>query len=293
MRKGCLWIAVGLLWVDCGFTKEVSTEPDFSPCNGFQIGLGGSYNSVSVDQYLSGTGVSDVFTSGVLVATGQAGGPAVPYRETKSIFSPEGQVGYFKHFDDSFWFWGGKFFYQYLGLAFSNGPIDSLQTGAFTTVSGVDSFIGNAIIQSSQTLVNHELVLMPFIGRSFYDTHIYLGAGAVVFQADFHQYNFIGFADINGVHTDVTGTPANFSNSRWMWGGGGQLGVTHYLHPSWFLDFAYTYLVTAHYTFRDSEPFTSTLLSGGTTYTNVGTAFIEARQRLIAQSFTAALNFLF
>jgi hypothetical protein len=237
--------------------------------------------------------VSDVYSSGVLVATGQAGGPATPFRETKSTFSPEGQIGYFRHFQNSVWFWGGKFFYQYLGLAFVNQPVDSLQAGNFTTVSGSNSFVGNALVQSSQSLVNHELVLMPFVGRSFNDTHLYLGGGAVVFQADFYQYNFIGFADINGTHEDITGAPTNFSNSKWMWGGGGQIGVTHYLNPNWFLDFAYTYLVTAHYSFQDTAPFSSTTVNGGTTYKNVGTALIDATQQIIVQSFTAVCNFVF
>ena len=30
-----------------------------------------------------------------------------------------------------------------------------------------------------------------------------------VFQVNFYQYNFIGFADINGVHNDITGSPRN------------------------------------------------------------------------------------
>jgi hypothetical protein len=294
MKRIALALCLVLPFVNYGFEREAPKKnPPILLHNGFQIGLGGSYNSVSLDQYGSGIGISTVTSSGTIVAEGEAGGPAVPYRETKSIFSPVGEIGYFRHFGSKPWFWGGKFFYQYLGLDFSDGPIDSLQSGAFTTVSGSDSFFGNAVIQSSQTLVNHELVLMPFIGRSFNNTHIYLGGGAVVFQVDFHQYNFIGFADVNGTHTDITGTPASFSNSEWMWGGGGQIGVTQYLNPAWFLDFSYTYLVTGHTSFQDSGAFSSSSMAGMTTYITSGTAYINATQRIIVQSLTAALNFLF
>lgn len=242
---------------------------------------------------MSGIGLTNVYNGATLVATGEAGGVTIPYRETKSIFSPEGEIGYSHHLWDSPWFLGGKFVYQYVGLTFSNGPIDSPQAGAFTTVSGTDDFFGNAIIQSSQTTVNHELVLMPFIGHSLNNTHFYLGAGAVVFQTTFNQYNFIGFADINGTHSDITGTPVNFTNSIWMWGGGGQVGATHYFTPRWFVNFAYSYLVTANYSFSDTEAFTSVTNSEGTNYTNVGTALVDATQRIIMQSLTIALNISF
>lgn len=295
MKKIGLIVCLFASIAHSSWAKEAAPgqSPVVSYPNQLQIGLGGSYNTVSLDQSMSGVGVSELYSSGVLVATGEAGGVTVPYRETKSIFSPEGEIAYFRHLGDSPWFLGGKFVYQYLGLAFSNGPLDSPQSGLYTTVSGSDSFFGNAVIQSSQTVVNHELVLMPFVGRSFKNTHFYLGAGAAVFQADFYQYNFIGFADVNGTHNAITGNPVNFANTRWMWGGGGQIGATHYFHPRWFIDFSYSYLVTANYSFSDSQQFSSITRSGGQAYTNLGTALIEATQRLTAQAFTVALNILF
>lgn len=288
MRKiGALACMISLF--SCGGASELSN----SCPNGFQVGLGGSYNTISMDQSMTGIGVSNLYSGGVLVGTGEAGGIVLPYRETKSIFSPTGEIGYVHHLYDSPWFLGGKFAYQYVGLTFSNGPIDSPQSGAYTTVSGSDSFFGNAIIQSSQSQVNHELILMPFAGRSLNNTHFYLGAGAAVFQVDFYQYNFIGFADINGVHNAITGKPVNFSNSLWMWGGGGQIGMTHYFTPQWFVDLSYTYLVTANYSFSDTESFSSITHTGSGDYTNIGTALVDATQRIITQSVTVALNVLF
>lgn len=289
MKKFCIALCVPL----CLICAKEPAKDVCPPRNGVQIGLGGSYNTVSVTQSMSGIGISDLYNEGVLVGTGQAGGITIPYRETKSIFSPEGQIGCLYHFQQSPWFIGAKLMYQYLGLTFSNGPIDSPQSGEFVTVSGSDSFFGNAIIQSSQTQVNHELALTPFIGRSFNNTYFYLGAAAAVFQADFYQYNFIGFADINGTHNAITGNPVNFSNSIWMWGGGGQIGATHYFSPRWFLDFAYTYLVTANYSFTDSERFSTVTTTGGESYRNLGTALVDSTQRIIAQSFTITWNVLF
>jgi hypothetical protein len=52
------------------------------------IGIGGSYNSVNVDQDLTGTAVSNVFSGSTLVAYGNAGGPAKPYDSSPNPGSP-------------------------------------------------------------------------------------------------------------------------------------------------------------------------------------------------------------
>ena len=51
---------------------------------GFFIGLGGGFNSVKFDQQLFAAGVSNVFSGSILIAFGQAGGPANPFSDTKS-----------------------------------------------------------------------------------------------------------------------------------------------------------------------------------------------------------------
>lgn len=52
---------------------------NWSFCPGWFAGLGGSYNSVKVDQNFGGTATTNVFESGVLTATGSAGGLRRPF----------------------------------------------------------------------------------------------------------------------------------------------------------------------------------------------------------------------
>jgi len=293
MNKGSFFHFVTLCTSVALWSQDPALDGSLERYNGFFIGVGGSYNSVSLSQTLDGTGISDIYSGATLVARGEAGGPTAPFRETETTFSPEGQIGYMQHIGDSPWFLGGKFLYQYLGLTFSNGPLDAFQKGEFTNLSDVNTFIGNSIIQSSQSLLNHELVLMPFFCYSIDRTHFYLGGGVSVFQANFYQYNFVGFADINGNHNDITGSPINLSDSLWMWGGGAQIGAKHFFNPNWFLDFSYGYFVTPKYSFNNSESFTSTTISEGDSYLNRGTAYISSSQSFILQSLTISLNYLF
>jgi hypothetical protein len=53
--------------------------------------------------------------------------------------------------------------------------------------------------------------------------------------------DLIGFADINGARTDVSGTAQTFSSSGLVLGGAVQIGMTYFLEQSWFLDVNYTY----------------------------------------------------
>lgn len=101
--------------------------------------------------------------------------------------------------------------------------------------------------------------------------------------------NAIGFADVNGVHMNITGTPASFSSSNWAWGGGAQVGMTYFLDRSWFLDFNYTYARTGQFTDNYTRPFTST--SNG--YTTTGTAYLTAADRVTTQSVAVSINTAF
>lgn len=261
----------------------------FSPHPGFFVGLGGSYNSVKFDQKVFASGVSNVYSGSTLVASGQAGGPANPFHSTQSTFAPVAQLGYMRNLPCSNWLWGTKFSYKYLGINFTEQNINSPQYGSFTNTSAapVDTtFTGHVIIGSAQTAVNHELALIPFVGRSFDRSYIYLGAGPVVFGTQSNIYQVTGFADINGTHVDITGTPVNYTNSRWMWGGAAQIGLNYYLGASWFLDFSYSYLVTAKYTNSNSSLFAS--MTQG--YTDTGTLYVNATQRVTAQSFIVSIN---
>ena len=95
------------------------------------------------------------------------------------------------------------------------------------------------------------------------------------------------------IKNNIRFNTTNFSDSLWMWGGGAQLGAKHFFNSNWFLDFSYGYFVTSKDSFNNSDSFTSTTISDGTSYQNRGTAYITSNQSVVLQSFTVALNYLF
>lgn len=269
-------------------------RPNFSR-GGVFAGLGGSYNSVKVDRSLTGTATTNVYTAlGVLAATGSAGGPTNPYHETQSTFAPLFQLGYVDHLCNSCWLWGVKSTYRYLGLTSTENGLDSFQTGSFTIVGGTtDNFTGHFVISSAQTSINHEIALIPFFGHAYKDSYAYFGFGPVVYGTKYNIYGATGYADINGGHTDVTGAPTNFYNTKWVWGAVAQVGVSYTFAPTLFLDICYGYAVTGQYGIDNAGAFSNTLIQGATTYTESGNAVITTDQRLTTQSFSITLNKLF
>ncbi|MDE3056245.1 MAG: hypothetical protein KGI80_06125 [Verrucomicrobiota bacterium] len=262
--------------------------------SGLFLGLGGSYNSVKLDQHLSGDAVSSVFLEGTStqVASGQAGGPIAPWHETLNTFAPETQIGYFGHFGSSPWLWGCEFFYKYLGLVFSSAEV-VFQAGKFNTVTGVsDNFTGHAIARSMQVTVNNELSLMALFGRSFKKSYLYVGAGPVLYGTHTNIYSLTGYADINGNGgTDITGNPVTLFNSLWMWGGGGELGGTWFVSPRWFLDINYSYLVTGRNPIHDIVSF-SNVTQTNPALSDAGKIFLSLSQRITTQALTVSVNFL-
>jgi hypothetical protein len=184
---------------------------------------------------IGGTATSQFYSGSTLAASGEAGGPPVAFHDTESNLAPEGQLGYFSRFKDSPWLWGAKFSYSYLATDLATKGDILPQSGTFTT-TGADPtttpFTGNVVLGSSETSIDQQMALMPFIGRSFKNSTVYLGAGPALFKTQSHIHNAIGFADINGVHQDLTGAPADFSSSEWVWGGAAQIGMNYFLSPS-------------------------------------------------------------
>lgn len=273
-------------------TTPPTTETN-TPQTGLFIGLGGSYNSVGVEQDLSGTGITNVYSGSTLVAYGEAVGPMPTYTDTQSTFAPEAQFGYFRHFKNSEWLWGAKFFYQYLNTTSSDNDIDAPQFGNYTTTGAAPTnttFTGNAFAESSELMTNDEMALMPFIGKSFKNSYIYLGVGPSLFNTEMKINNLRCFADINGTHTNIGGTPINVSENQRVWGGAAQIGITYYLNSSWFVDLNYTYARSADYDVDENIPFTSTSSSD---YTNVGTVELDSTQHVAAQTLAFTINKVF
>lgn len=227
------------------------------PDSAFFIGFGGSANSVKFnDQDIQATGISDTYdtASGALLASGSAGGPAVDVSlDSQTSLSPMLQLGYFQHFAGSQWLWGGKFSYNYLSTSSTTKNFLIPQYGSF----GATPFTGNAVVHSFETEIKHQMALVPFIGHSFADGYLYAGAGLTLSQINNKIDGLIGFADINGTRTDISGAPQNFSSSQWARGAIGTLGGTYFLDSSWFVDFSYDYAVTENRTARYDEPFTN------------------------------------
>jgi hypothetical protein len=256
------------------------------PKAAFFIGLGGSYNSVDFrNQNIYAQGISDIYLNGTLVAFGSAGGPADPYSNTQSTFAPAAQVGYFQHFAGSNWLWGAKFSYGYLRVTSINQSVIVPQAGSFTSTNS-DTFTGNVVVRSYQTGINHQMAFMPLIGRSFEKSFVYFGAGPSLAQTQSNLNGVIGFAALNVGHTNITGTPSNFSSSAWVYGGGATVGATYFFDPSWFLDLSYTFAMTTVQTTNFAAPFASA--TDG--YTDIGILSGYYSGRVITQTFTISIN---
>ena len=294
MKKRCGVVTIGTLAVSSlAFAGDMGS---FESNGHVFVGLGGSYNSVAlVNQKLYGKGVSQTFNpDGIHIDDGSAAGYSVPFNADKNKLAPQAQAGYFKHFLDSALFWGGKFSYQYLAVTASNNDMTIAQSGGFinTAPTAIPSspFTGNYVVQSVQTSANHDLLLLAFVGKSFKQSDVYLGVGPSLFGMQNKIYNLTGYADLGGVTTNISGAPANFSGTAWVWGGAAQLGMAYHIDSTWFLDFNYTYALTARNTMKYSAPFTNVTEDGNT---QVGTSFINSAQHLVVQSVMLSMNKVF
>jgi hypothetical protein len=256
------------------------------PYAAFFAGLGGSFNSTEFGkQNLYAQGVSVISQAGVPVAFGSAGGPMTPTFDTASTFAPTAQFGYFRHFSNSQWLWGAKFSYSYLNAGSTEDNVVVPQVGSFTS-STPDTFTGNVVVRSYETGIRHQLSFMPFVGRSFERSFIYLGAGPSLSQLESDLDGMIGFAAINGTHVNITGDPSNFSSDPWVFGGSAVVGMTYFLNPSWFLDLNYSFAITDVYTSDFSAPFSSS--TDG--YDDVGIISGDYSGRAITQSLRFSIN---
>ena len=261
---------------------------------GFFVGIGGSYNSVSLNnQSIYGKGVNNAYLGPILTSSGSASGYSNPFYQTQTLFSPHGQAGYSRYFNDGVNFWGIKFSYDYLDTHFSDNNMTIEQAGSnYNEITGATTyFTGNYAVESVQTSVNHELLLLAYIGHSF-NKHcsVYLGAGPSLLGMQSNIYHLIGYADYDGMPgTDISGAPVNLSKSMWEWGGAGQIGVTYAVNTSWYLDFNYTYARVPKNTIKYVSPFTNQI---GPDHL-VGTSYINPSQGATVQSFGVSVNKIF
>ena len=275
-------VSLPLLMACASLATAQTSSTTLVPNSGVHFGLGLNLNSTAFKgQELEATGISDVTntSTGAFVNAGTAGGPPVGIDMANANgVSPTLQLGYFQKLKDSNYLWGIKFSYSYLGGTTATN--DYIRVPQYGSYSNGTPFTGNAIASSYQKTINHQFALIPYVGQAFDRGTIYAGVGPTVSQVSTKINNLVGFADINGNRTDISGTPQNFSASQWVWGGAVMLGGTYYLDKSWFLDFSYTYSMTqnktASYNSTFYNPSSPNTYSGSLIGSSTGTATVQS-----------------
>ena len=282
----------GSAWAaDLPLKVPVALPESGVPTSAFFVGAGGSYNSVGfVNQSTYGKGTSFTPPTGLQAAIiGSAAGSTDVNLETQSTLAPSIQAGYFRHFPDSHWMWGGKFTYSYLGRSSSYNNLLIPQAGGFQQGGVFTPFTGNYVVQSYRQTAIQQMSFMPFVGRSFDKSYVYFGAGPTLTQTKTSIDGLTGFANINGVTTSITGlgNGANYSTIQWVWGAGAVIGATYFIDSTWFVDLSYTYSMTGNKTSDWGGPWSDSPLLGGTrTGTNTGTS----SGNVVTQAFTVTIN---
>lgn len=274
-----------------GLSFAIAAQAQAVPDSALFVGLGASYNSVDFESpHNYSQGVSNVYDAqtGDLVSVGSAGGSTNVSLDTQSTSAPVLHGGYFQHFSGSNWLWGAKFSYSYLNKTATNKNVLIPQAGSFTDITDQTptAFTGNVLVHSYQASIKHQLTLIPFIGHSFEQSILYFGAGPTLTQTETELTDTIGFADIDGGHTNITGLPTSISSTQWLYGGAAVVGATYFFDPSWFLDASYTYAVTQNKTTDYSESFVNT--SDG--YETVGVLSGDYSGRVTTQALTVSIN---
>jgi hypothetical protein len=147
------------------------------PNSAFFLGLGASANWTNFGhQHVYAIGTSNVFTDGVLSASGSAQGPTNIFMDSRFAFAPSFQGGYFQRFGASDWLWGAKFSYNYLGATSTNNNSIIPQFGTFTTIFNPTPvpFSGPAFVRAAQTSLLQEIDLIPFLGHVFGQSYAYV-----------------------------------------------------------------------------------------------------------------------
>ncbi|MFY9137380.1 hypothetical protein [Zwartia sp.] len=286
-----LGMALPLLTSMTSIASAQSSNTSLVPNSGAYIGLGLGLNSTQFKgQMLEATGISNVTNtaSGALVSSGTAGGPPVGIdMPTANGISPLIQGGYFQKLQGSDYLWGVKFSYGYLGGTTATN--DYIRVPQYGSYSNGTPFTGNAIASSYQKTINHQFSLIPYFGQAFDRGTVYFGVGPTLSQVDTKINNLVGFADLNGVRTDISGSPQNFSASQWVWGGALVLGGTYYIDKSWFLDLSYTINMTqnktASYYSTFNNPGSPNTYSGSLIGSSTGTATTQSIMLTINRQF--------
>ena len=181
---------------------------------------------------------------------------------------PSIQAGYFKQFFGRPWLRGVKISYGYFNVSADRNLLIPQTGGITSTTGGVTTakpFAGNYTVQSYRQTLNHQISLIPLIGRSFEKSYLYLGLGPTFSQAKMLITNMASpIAFVNGVPISPTGVGngSNYSTNQWLFGGVAMVGITYFINPVWFVDLSYSYSITGTKTSSWGGPWSDTLLDG-------------------------------
>ena len=203
-------------------------------------------------------------------------------------FAPSFQGGYFQRFGTSDWLWGAKLSYIYLGATSTNTNSVIPQFGSFTITGSPTAvpFNGPAYVRAAQTSLLQEIDLVPFLGRSFGQSYVYVGGGPTLSQTRTRLNGLVGLAVIGGTLMDQSGAPQDFSSSSWLFGGAALVGATYFLTPTWFIDLNYSYAVTEGRT----STFASTFSNPNGSSISLGTLVGNSAWRAATQRVALTIN---
>lgn len=255
------------------------------------LGLGFGANTTQYSgQEAQATGISTVTNtaSGKVVSNGTAGGPPVGINVgNQSSISPTIQAGYFQKLKDSSYLWGAKLSYSYMGG--NTSTADNIRIPQYGAFANGTPFTGNAIASSYQKTINNQISFIPYFGQSFERSTVYFGVGPTISQVNTKINNLVGFADINGTRTDISGSPQSFSSTQWVFGGAATIGGTYFLDKAWFMDFSYTYSMSQNKT----NNYYSTFYNPGTPNTYSGSLIGSITGTSTVQTLGLTINKLF
>lgn len=292
--KGWMILSASLLVGTTCYAGHINAVEPGLMHDGLFLGLGASYNSINLTQDSWGEGISNIQTNTGANSNGIAEGNGAPFHNITNSFSPEIQIGYLKHAPCSENLYGVKFTWQYLGSSATNSNLYIPQVGVSTSSTGVtSSLFGYVNADAVQVSANHEFNLLAFIGRSFGNKYIYLGIGPSLFNLKSKNYYSIGYAEFEGVTINVTGLVSYSSPSVWMLGGAGQLGMTYFITPDWFIDASYTYAITGSRMINHQQAFSNASSVGDVDYVTTGTLFTKDTLRVNNQSLLLTINKVF
>lgn len=281
----CLLSASALTNADEGINYAYESA---GPKGGFFVGLGGSYNSVKLEQHLRANGVFEVSRNSQKLASGFTKGKSHPKRTTKQTFAPVVQAGYFSQLECSDWAWGGKVAYKYLGIAFTDDKFDCWRPCELTWGSKTCKkvhILGDARVEALQTRVDHQVDFRFLLGHTINCGHVYLGLGPVLFGTKHKVYRACGNIDFDhGSH--FANNHKSFSKTKWKWGGAAQVGVAFNLACDWCLDLSYDYARSASYSNKHRKAFKGSHGSAS----HVAGVCVRTSEKITSQSFTVAIN---